>query len=138
MTPRLRLVSGPLADRMGRKVTLVPAMFLLSLVMLAFSALSSSLMLYVLAIFYAIGFGTIYPTLSAFLVDVVPAHARGSALGLYYTATGLASFSASTIGGLLWSAAGPGATFAFGAAAALAAAAVMLLGRGKVRRALTT
>ena len=39
---------------------------------------------------------------------------------------------------MLWSAVGPGATFAFGSAAALVAAAVMLLGRGKVRRALTT
>ena len=62
---------------------------------------------------------------------------RASALGLYYTATGLASFAASTAGGLLWSAVGPWATFAFGAAAALAAAALMLLGRGKVRRALS-
>ena len=40
------------------------------------------------------------------------------------------------LGGLLWSAVGPWATFAFGAAAALAAAALMLLGHGRVRRAL--
>jgi len=37
---------------------------------------------------------------------------------------------------VLWSAFGPWATFAYGAVAALAAAALMLLGRGHVRRAL--
>jgi len=53
-----------------------------------------------------------------------------------YNVTGLATFAASTVGGLLWSAIGPWATFAYGAAAALAAAALMLAGRGRVRRAL--
>jgi predicted MFS family arabinose efflux permease len=66
----------------------------------------------------------------------VPTGERASALGLHATTTGLATFAASTIGGLLWSMWGSWATFAYGAAAAAAAAALMLAGRGGVRRAL--
>ena len=73
-------------------------------------------------------------TSKALIGRAIPTGERASALGLYYTATGLAGFAASTVGGLLWSAVGPWATFAFGAAAALAAAALMLLGHGRVRR----
>ena len=58
-------------------------------------------------------------TSKALIGRAIPAGERASALGLYYTATGIASFAASTLGGLLWSAVGPWATFAFGAAAAL-------------------
>jgi predicted MFS family arabinose efflux permease len=75
-------------------------------------------------------------TSKALIGRAIPTGERASALGLYYTATGLASFSASTVGGVLWSAVGPWATFAYGAAAAVAAAALMLLGRGRVRRSL--
>ena len=44
--------------------------------------------------------------------------------------------STSTLGGLLWTAYGAWATFAYGAVAALLAALLMLAGRGRVRRAL--
>ena len=47
--------------------------------------------------------------------------------------TGLASLVASSLGGVLWTAVGPWATFAFGAVCALAAAAVLAAGRGRVR-----
>jgi len=43
-------------------------------------------------------------------------------------ATGLASFAASAVGGALWSAVAPWATFAFGAACAALAALLLLLG----------
>src|SRR5674476_405071 len=72
-------------------------------------------------------------TSKALIGRAIPTGERASALGLYYTATGLAAFAASTIGGVLWSAVGPWATFAYGAAAALAAAALMLTGRRRVR-----
>ena len=72
----------------------------------------------------------------ALIGRAIPTGERASALGLYYTATGLAAFAASTVGGLLWTAFGAWATFAFVAAAALAAAALMLAGHGRVRRAL--
>ena len=75
-------------------------------------------------------------TSKALIGRAIPTGRRASALGLYYTATGLATFAASTVGGLLWSAWGPWATFAYGALAALVAAGLMLAGRGRVRGAL--
>ena len=52
-------------------------------------------------------------------------------MGLYYTASGTASLAASVIGGALWSAVGPWATFTYGAACALLAAIVLAVARGK-------
>jgi MFS family permease len=76
-------------------------------------------------------------TSKALIGRAIPTGQRASALGLYSTATGLATFAASTVGGLLWSAYGAWATFAYGAAAALVAAVLMLAGRGRVRSAFT-
>jgi ABC-type Co2+ transport system permease subunit len=48
---------------------------------------------------------------------------------------GVATFVASTLGGILWSTVGPWATFAYGAACAAVAATIMLSARGGVARA---
>jgi len=61
----------------------------------------------------------------AYAVDLVPADKRGTAIGLYYTATGLMVLAASIIADLLWDFAGASAPFLFGSATALVAA-VML------------
>jgi len=129
---------GGLSDRVGQYPLVIGGYVVFAAVYAGFAAAGSWLVLAGLFAAYGLYIAATEGTSKALISRAIPRDARGSALGLYYTATGLASFSASTIGGLLWSAAGPGATFAFGAAAALAAAAVMLLGRGKVRRALTT
>ena len=129
---------GGLSDRVGQFPLVIGGYVVFAAVYAGFAAAGSGLVLAGLFAAYGLYIAATEGTSKALISRAIPHDARGSALGLYYTATGLASFSASTIGGLLWSAVGPGATFAFGAAAALAAAAVMLLGRGKVRRALTT
>ena len=48
-------------------------------------------------------------------------------MGFYDSAIGLAGFAASTAGGLLWTAVGPWATFAYGGGCACAAAAFLLV-----------
>jgi MFS family permease len=63
----------------------------------------------------------------AFVVDMVPAEKRGTAIGMYYTATGIFALLSSIIAGLLWDYIGPYATFLFGSAAALVAAIMLLL-----------
>jgi MFS family permease len=130
---------GGLSDRVGQYPLVIGGYLVFAAVYAGFAAAGSWLVLAGLFAAYGLYIAATEGTSKALISRAVPqGEARGSALGLYYTATGLASFSASTIGGLLWSAVGPGATFAFGAAAALVAAAVMLLGRDKVRRALGT
>jgi MFS family permease len=108
----LRLVIGPMSDRLGRRVVVAPAIGLMAITMLAFVALSSPLMLYVLAAAYAVSFGIIYPTLSAFLVDVVPANVRGSAIGVFTAGFDLGIMIGSYLGGLVAEAMGLGTTFA--------------------------
>ena len=54
-------------------------------------------------------------------------------MGLYDTLVGIAGFAASALGGVLWSAVGPWATFAYGAACALAAAVLLTAGWRRLR-----
>ena len=56
-------------------------------------------------------------------------------MGFYDTAVGVATFVASTLGGILWSTVGSWATFAYGAACAAMAATVMVAAYGVVARA---
>ena len=127
---------GGLSDRVGQYPLVIAGYGVFALVYVGFAGVSSGLALAGLFAAYGLYIAASEGTSKALIGRAIPTGERASALGLYYTATGLASFAASTVGGALWSAVGPWATFAFGAAAALAAAALMLLGRGRVRRTL--
>lgn len=127
---------GGLSDRVGQFPLVLAGYALFALVYIGFAAAGSGWTMAGLFALYGLYIAATEGTSKALIGRAVPTGERASALGLYYTATGLASFAASTVGGALWSAFGPWATFAWGAAAAAAAAAVMLLGQGRVRRAL--
>jgi MFS family permease len=129
---------GGLSDRVGQFPLVIAGYALFSAVYLGFAAAGAAWTLAMLFAVYGLYIAATEGTSKALVSRAVPTGQRASGLGLYYTATGLASFVASTAGGALWSAFGPWATFAYGAAAAAAAAALMLFGRGKVRRALET
>ncbi len=127
---------GGLSDRVGQFPLVTAGYALFATVYIGFAAADSGWALAGLFALYGLYIAATEGTSKALIGRAIPTGERASALGLYYTATGLASFAASTVGGALWSAVGPWATFAWGAAAATAAAAIMLLGRGRVRRAL--
>jgi len=127
---------GGLSDHVGQFPLVLTGYALFAAVYVGFAAASSGWALAALFAVYGLYIAATEGTSKALIGRAIPTGERASALGLYYTATGLASFAASTVGGVLWSAVGPWATFAYGAAAALVAAALMLLGRGKVRRSL--
>ena len=63
----------------------------------------------------------------AYVVDLVPCEKRGTALGIYHTATGITIIFASIIAGLLWEFVGSSAPFAYGAATALLSAVLLLI-----------
>ncbi len=127
---------GGLSDRVGQYPVVLVGYALFAAVYLGFAGAGSGLTLAALFAAYGLYIAATEGTSKALVGRAIPSGERASALGLYYTATGLAGFVASTVGGLLWSAFGPWATFTYGAAAALAAAALMLLGHRKVRGAL--
>jgi len=129
---------GGLSDRVGQYPLVIGGYVVFAAVYAGFAAAGSSLTLAALFAAYGLYIAATEGTSKALIGRAIPTGERASALGLYYTATGLATFAASTLGGLLWSAYGAWATFVYGALAALVAAALMLAGRGRVRRALAT
>ena len=69
----------------------------------------------------------------AYITGLVSAGVRATALGLFYTVTGVASFLASFLAGLLWTYAGAAVPFYFGAFCSLAAGVVFVgLHRGTI------
>jgi MFS family permease len=107
----LRLVIGPISDRLGRRVIIGPALLGMAVIMLLFTQMYSALTLYVLAALYALSFGIVYPTLSAFLVDVVPGNVRGSAIGVFTAGFDMGVMVGSTLGGMVAEVLGLEATF---------------------------
>jgi len=124
---------GGLSDRVGQYPLVIAGYVVFAAVYVGLAAAGSGWALAGLFAAYGLYIAATEGTSKALIGRAIPTGERASALGLYYTATGLATFAASTIAGVLWSAWGPWATFAYGAAVALAAAALMLLGRGRVR-----
>jgi MFS family permease len=78
------------------------------------------------ATLWGLQMGIIEGLMAAAISDAAPAHLRGTAFGLYYLCTGLASLAASVAAGMLWHAGGPSLTFAAGAVVAAVAGGLAL------------
>jgi MFS family permease len=118
--------AGMLADRIGSKKVYILGLLLFSLVYLGFAYNKRPVMVWVLFAVY--GFYTAFTdgVGKAYASKLVPESLRATGMGLYHMSNGLATFAASTIAGLLWQALGFKATFIYGSAAALLAAAIFV------------
>jgi hypothetical protein len=123
-----------LSDRVGRKTMICIGWGIYAGVYVGFSFLDrveASLQVpVILALFaiYSLYFGATEGTEKAFVTDLVPAHRRGEAFGLYHALTGLGALPASILFGVVYSALGErGGQVAFLYGAALAFAAMILL-----------
>ena len=74
------LISGPLADRLGRAPVIVPGLLLASAAMFAMTVAESPLVLIAIAAVYGAGFALLGPALQAFMFDRVPARERSAAV----------------------------------------------------------
>ena len=122
--------AGALTDRIGPHAPL-----LLSLLFLLAADLCLGLGHGLVASFVGIALWGAHMALSqGLLAQLVAQHAvenlRGSAFGLFNLASGLTLLVASLLAGLLWDAAGPGATFLAGAGFAVLAALLLIALRG--------
>ena len=127
---------GGLSDRVGQFPLVIAGYVVFAAVYAGFALAGSVLGVAVLFAFYGLYIAATEGTSKALISRATPLNERASAIGLQATLGGVTTLVASSLGGVLWSAFGPWATFAFGAACALAAAALMALGRGAVRRSL--
>ena len=118
--------AGILSDKIGRRNVMVGGFLIFSLVYLGFALANEGYLVWILFAIYGFYMAMTEGVSKAFVVDMVPPDKRGTAIGFYYTATGLLALASSIIAGLLWDKVGVSAPFLFGSAAALVAAVMMM------------
>jgi MFS family permease len=122
---------GGLSDRIGQFPVVTGGFLVFAAVYAGFAAAHGMVAVALLFAAYGLYISATEGTTKALISRTAPDTERASAMGFFDTSIGLASFAASAIGGLLWWAVGPWATFLFGAVtAALAAALLLLFARG--------
>lgn len=118
--------AGMLSDRIGRRNVMVGGFLIFSLVYLGFALANEGYQIWILFAVYGFYMAMTEGVGKAFIMDMVSSEKRGTAIGLYYTATGLLALVSSIIAGLLWDKIGVSAPFLFGSAAAILAAVMMM------------
>ncbi|NOZ80019.1 MAG: MFS transporter [Acidobacteria bacterium] len=116
---------GRLSDVAGRRRMMLTGWTLYALVYATFALGHGRTLFVVTFLGYGLYFGLTEPVEKAWVADLAPTGSRGAAFGLYHLAIGLAALPASVLFGAAWKI--WGAPVAFGAGAALAAIAALLL-----------
>lgn len=116
---------GRLSDRIGRRWLIVFGFAGYALVYAGFALAGHPASVWVLFALYGVPYAATEGMTRAFVVDLVPAHLRATALGGYTFAIGIAALPASLVAGLLWDTVSPSAPFAL-SALLMAAAAIAL------------
>ncbi|MFH1832342.1 MAG: MFS transporter [bacterium] len=93
---------GALSDKIGRWKLLVFGYFLFASLTLSFAFAQSLTSLILLFILYGITLAIIKVNHKAFASDLIPAHIRATALGVFDTITGIIVLAAGATIGLLW------------------------------------
>ena len=106
---------GALSDRWGRLPVLLSGYAAFGLVYAGWALATQAWNAWLLFLVYGVYAAATEGVAKAFVTDLVPKQARGSAMGWFNGLTGFAALPANLVGGWLWSAAGPSATFVFGA-----------------------
>ncbi len=119
--------AGMLSDRIGRRNVMIGGFLIFSIVYLGFAMANAGYLVWILFAIYGFYIAMTDGVSKAYAVDLVPADKRGTAIGLYYTATGLMALASSIIAGLLWDFVGASAPFLFGSATALVAAVMLVI-----------
>ncbi|MEE9303563.1 MAG: MFS transporter [Thiotrichaceae bacterium] len=78
-----QLITGPLSDKIGRKVLIVGGMWVCGIGLIMIPLTQSVLLWTLEAALIGIGMAMLYPTLGAAVADFSPARQRGTLLGVY-------------------------------------------------------
>ena len=116
---------GHLSDRLGRRHVIAAGWSVYALVYAGFALFDTPAVIIAVFLIYGLYFGLTEGVEKAWVADLAPAEARGTAFGLYNAVLGLGSLAASLLFGAIWTRVSPPAAFFTGSA--LAALATVLL-----------
>jgi MFS family permease len=119
------VAGGVLSDRFGRRTLIGAGWLYYAAIYALFAAIDSAAILVAVFLAYGVYFGLTEGVEKAWIADLAPESARGSAFGYYNAALGIGALLASLIFGLLWTRISADAAFLTGAA--LAALATLLI-----------
>jgi MFS family permease len=108
--------AGSISDKVGRYPVILMGYASLFLMFIVASLCHDIWMALVAFLLYGFAYALTQGVQKALVADLAPADLRGSALGMYNMAIGIAALPMAIAGGILWDAYGPWATFMFGAA----------------------
>ncbi|HEX8033676.1 MAG TPA: MFS transporter [Ktedonobacterales bacterium] len=106
---------GSLSDRFGRLPMLAVGYATFTVVYFGWTRATAPWQVWELFLLYGVYYAATEGVARAFVTDLVPKAKRGTALGWFGAATGLAALPANVLAAALWSRLGPGVTFGLGA-----------------------
>jgi len=122
--------AGILSDKVGPKKLLIIGFFLFSIIYFLFGINQSKFFIWLLFILYGFYMALTDGVSKAYVSLIGDQEKMATSLGIYQTATGICTFFASLIAGILWTNLGASAPFIFGSLMALIAAILfIILGR---------
>lgn len=81
-----RLFAGRIYDRRGLAIVFIPGSVMIIIGLIFLAILQNEMFLYIGAIFYGLGFGTIQPALQASAINTTPPEKRGMANATFFSA----------------------------------------------------
>jgi MFS family permease len=115
------LAGGELSDRFGRRTLIAAGWIVYALVYAGFGFFDSASTVIVIFLSYGLYFGLTEGAEKAWVADLAPAGARGTAFGIYNGALGIGGLASSLTFGVIWTQVSPSAAFFTGAAVAAVA-----------------
>ena len=112
------LAGGELSDRFGRRTLIAAGWIVYALVYAGFGFFDSASAVIVIFLSYGLYFGLTEGVEKAWVADLAPAGARGTAFGIYNAALGIGGLASSLMFGVIWTRVSPSAAFFTGAAVA--------------------
>jgi MFS family permease len=115
------LVGGALSDKFGRRSLIALGWLWYAAIYAGFGFLNSRAATIPIFLAYGVYFGFTEGNEKAWVADMAPAHARGTAFGIYNAVLGVGTLAASLVFGWIWTHVSPHAAFLTGAGFALVA-----------------
>jgi MFS family permease len=120
------LAGGELSDRYGRRTLIGAGWILYALVYAGFGTFDTPAVVVAIFLTYGLHFGLTEGVEKAWVADLAPPAARGTAFGFYNAVLGVGSLAASLLFGFIWTRVSPQAAFYTGAGLALLATILLI------------